>query len=99
MSEKLSSEALANSINTTFRMSSDSLAPVDIELVEFKPGKSIPTQEQFALLFRAPREAPAEQGTFKMQHHALGEFDLFLVPVRRDADNLYYEAVFNRLLD
>jgi len=99
MLEKLSKEALAESVNTTFRVVTEGAPPMEVVLVEFKPGKSIPTQEQFALIFRAPLEAPAQQGMFRMEHDAIGEFDLFLVPVRKDQQGLYYEAVFNRLID
>jgi hypothetical protein len=30
------------------------------------------------------------------RHDAIGAFDLFTVPIRRDQHGLYYEAVFNR---
>jgi hypothetical protein len=54
-------------------------------------------QERFSVVFRGPRDKPLEQGMYQMQHDQLGGFDLFLVPVGRDHDGVYYEAVFNRL--
>jgi hypothetical protein len=27
----------------------------------------------------------------------MGHFELFIVPVRQDADGFYYEAIFNRI--
>lgn len=51
------------------------------------PGQSQP----FSLLFRVLGDAPLPQGSYRMQHAGLGEFDLFLVPVARDR----CEAVFS----
>jgi hypothetical protein len=33
-----------------------------------------------------------------MEHDEMGQFDLFLVPIRQDDQGFYYEAVFNRIL-
>jgi hypothetical protein len=32
-----------------------------------------------------------------MEHEALGSFELFIVPIRKDDEGFYYEAVFNRV--
>ena len=34
---------------------------------------------------------------YDLQHPSLGKFALLLVPIGKDAQGLYYEAVFNRL--
>ena len=54
-------------------------------------------QERFSIVFRGPREKPLQQGMYQLQHDQLGALELFLVPVGRDHEGLYYEAVFNRL--
>ena len=51
----------------------------------------------FSLLFRAPTDLPAVQTTYRLEHEMLGNLDLFLVPVRSDADGTYFESVFNFL--
>jgi hypothetical protein len=33
-----------------------------------------------------------------MKHEAIGDFELFLVPIGRDETGTFYEAVFNRLI-
>jgi hypothetical protein len=33
-----------------------------------------------------------------VEHDRLGRFDLFIVPVKREAHGLYREAVFNRAI-
>ncbi|HST41268.1 MAG TPA: hypothetical protein VLK58_17255 [Conexibacter sp.] len=48
----------------------------------------------FALQFSGPADAPLAQGVVPLEHAALGRLEIFLVPIDRDADSLYYEAVF-----
>ncbi len=38
------------------------------------------------------------QDMFSLANENLGQMDLFLVPVRKDEDGLYYEAVFNHIV-
>ena len=92
-------------LHTEFRILQSSTPLVHVELVEVaEKGASQgpqpwapPLQERFSLVFRGPRGTPLQQGTYQLQHTQLGTFDLFLVPVGRDHDGVYYEAVFNRL--
>lgn len=49
----------------------------------------------FSLLFRGPAAPRLEQGTFRLEHAALGALDVFLVPMEPDAEGPRYEAVFN----
>jgi hypothetical protein len=60
--------------------------------VSASPGGT--TREPFSLTFAGPREPLLGQGTYTLSHPTLGEFDLFIVPVERDADGMRYEAVF-----
>lgn len=48
----------------------------------------------FSLEFAGPAELRLPQGTFKLQHATLGAFDLFIVPVAADTQQVRYEAVF-----
>lgn len=50
----------------------------------------------FSLLFSADGEV-LPQGQYAVQHAQMGEFTLFLVPIRRKRSGLGYEAVFNLL--
>lgn len=98
MPDNLTKAAYEANLNTTFTVCPDAERRVDLELVAVRAGRSSPRQEQFALLFSGPLDHPLGQGTWTLQHDKLGEFDLFLAPVDRDAASYYYEAVFNRLL-
>ena len=55
-------------------------------------------QEVFSLFFHGPSDPFVPQGIHKLKHSALGEFELFLVPVGRDKDGFEYEAAFNNLI-
>lgn len=55
-------------------------------------------EESFTLLFRSTSETLLPQGTWTLDHDALGKMTLFLTPViRSDGPWHFYEAVFNRL--
>jgi hypothetical protein len=48
----------------------------------------------FALLFHGPQTPILPQRIYRLEHDALGTFDLFLVPLGPDARGMRYEAVF-----
>ena len=49
---------------------------------------------QFSLVFRGPSAPLLPQRTYVVTHEAVGEQELFLVPLGRDADGVRYEAAF-----
>jgi len=71
---------------------------VELELIELFDA-STPRQVRFSLVFRGPHDPFLVQRIYKMEHDQLGSFDLFIVLIKREEDGLYYEAVFNRLLN
>ena len=83
-------------LNSTFRLSYGS-ATMELALVEILDG-STARQVNFSLLFRGPLEPPLPQQIHPFEHDQIGQFDLFIVPIKRDANGLYYEAVFNRVI-
>lgn len=98
MLETLTLATFAEHVNTTFRVHLDAEKSVEVKLVEACDCGSIPTQEQFSLLFIGPRDVRFEQGMYRVEHDPLGAFDLLLVPVVGNENGPGYEAVFNRLL-
>jgi hypothetical protein len=54
-------------------------------------------REAFSLSFRGSLSDEFRQGTYTIEHDALGRFDMFLVKRGVDKKFRYYEAVFNRL--
>ncbi len=84
----------AEHLNSAFRLHHGP-AITELELLEVSDG-STHGHVNFSLLFRGPREPQLPQQIYPVEHDRLGRFDLFIVPVKRDANGLYYEAVFNR---
>jgi len=85
----------AEHVNSAFRLLHQP-ATTELELVDVSDG-STDGHVNFTLLFRGPGEPLLPQQIYPVEHDRLGRFDLFIVPVRRDARGLYYEAVFNRV--
>lgn len=52
-------------------------------------------REPFELEFRGPPAAIWPQGIYRFGHPALGEVDIFVVPIASDADGVTYHASFN----
>jgi len=99
MRELPSRAAFAETLNSSYHLHAEPDRTVEIELVELSDGRSSPRQEQFSLLFRGPSDPVMPQGQYRLAHATLEPFELFLVPVSRDDQGTYYEAVFNRLIE
>jgi hypothetical protein len=73
--------------------------PVDLELADVED-RSNDVVDAVSILFRGPREQEFGQANYRLKHEALGEIDLFLVPIldpRPRDDRICYQAVINRL--
>ena len=97
MEASLTHEAFTQNANTKFQVRLDDDATVELELVAVSEMKLYPQQEEFALEFRGPLDMFLDQGVRNFAHEQMGEFEMFIVPVRQEADGFYYEAVFNRI--
>jgi hypothetical protein len=95
--EGLTHEAFRQQAGTKFKVQVDEDNAVDLDLVEISDIKLFPGQESFEIVFRGPLDAFLEQGVRAFAHDELGEFEIFIVPIRQDNQGVYYEAVFNRL--
>lgn len=90
-------EQFATSLGAGYTLTS-AAGSIAAELVSCTEGPPSDRVETFTLLFHARSARPAEQGTYRAEHTGLGTFDVFLVPVARDAGGVDLEAVFNRLI-
>lgn len=93
---ELTLEQFKSHLDSIFRVC-DSEQEIEIQLIELSELRKTPGQEGFSLLFRGPLQQFVQQGTYQIRHELLGEFLLFIVPIREDSNGYYYEAVFNRL--
>ena len=95
MDAALTHDEFARHVNTRFEAQTE--PSVELELIEVSDLKLHPQQEEFTIVFRGPGNAFLEQGIRSLTHEQMGQFEIFLVPIRQDAQGFYYEAVFNRL--
>ncbi|HSK72350.1 MAG TPA: hypothetical protein VK892_11675, partial [Pyrinomonadaceae bacterium] len=77
----------------------DADQPFEIELVEVTEPTVTPSQMFYSLFFLGNGDFMLPQGTYRLNHERLGEMEIFLVPVAREAEGFKYEAVFNLLSD
>ena len=68
------------------------------QLISIDEAKSSATQECFSLVFKAPAGTACEQMIYSLEHPALGAFELFLVPIKRSSEGVFFEAVINRAI-
>ena len=97
MEASLTHEEFTQHVNTKFKVQVDENNSVDLELTEISELKLYPRQEEFTIVFRGPSDAFLDQGVRYFKHDRMGEFEIFIVPIKQDADGYYYEAVFNRI--
>lgn len=86
-------------LNSDFRIYSNghSKTWMRLVLVEDFPTRELRARDEcFRLLFSAPAETALPQGTYQVDHAALGTFALFVVPGQLVDGKRHYEAVFNR---
>ena len=55
----------------------------------------VAAREPFSLLFHGHSLSLLPQDTYRMRHPAIGECEIFLVPVDRHESGFVYQAVFN----
>jgi hypothetical protein len=82
-------------VTTSFSTLSEAGSPTTLVLDRVVEHPCRPDIEQFSLIFHGPAAAPVD-GVCAVRHAALGEFDIFLAPVRGSGDRINYEACFSR---
>jgi hypothetical protein len=97
MEASLTHEEFTKNENTKFHVHVDENTHVELELVKVSEVKLYPQQEEFAVEFRGPLDMFLGQGARNFTHDQMGEFELFIVPIKQDEQGFYYEAIFNRL--
>ncbi len=96
MTDRIKKEEFQSAVNSEFRVEGEGVA---LSLLQIREGRSTERIEQFSLMFRGPLEPMLKQGTRHVSHPALGEMDLFLVPVGATPEGVEYEAAFTRFLE
>ena len=99
MSEFQTEEEFRQHLNTPFRLQVNAPKPIDLTLVgvESRPSDATEQQgmERFSVVFLGSPEFLLPQNTYRLVHPEMGEFDIFLVAIGKDAEGYRYEAVYN----
>jgi hypothetical protein len=97
MLENLTMDSLSAQLNTKFRLT-EPLQGMELQLAGVQAHDDLPGQtERFSAVFRGPLDHLLPQSTYRMEHEQLGGVEIFIVPIRKDGEGIYYEAVFNRV--
>lgn len=99
MSEFQTQEEFRKHLNTPFRVQVNAPKPIDLTLVavESRPVEANEEQgmERFSVFFLGSAEFLLPQSIYRVTHQQMGEFDVFLVAVGKEAEGYRYEAVYN----
>ena len=105
--DQLTLQKFSALVGTKFRVHLAAARQIELELAEAAPGPggnpagktgSWPRQENFSLIFIGPLDLPLPQRIYRFEHDQMGAFDVFIVPIAREAQAMKYQAVFNRLV-
>lgn len=99
MEDLLTHSTFSQHLNTTFQAEVDDSKQVELQLTEVSNVRRFPHQEQFSIVFLGPVDTYLGQGTRSLKHNEMGQFDLFIVPIAQDQEGVYYQAVFNRIIE
>jgi hypothetical protein len=97
--ESFTVETFAPRLRETFRIHPDGAPPIEAELIEAtalgdEPAGDGDRRAPFSIILRGPADRLLPQRTYRVEHQAIGVFDLFLVPIGPDQVGMRYEAVF-----
>jgi hypothetical protein len=98
VAERLTCEDFEPHLGSGFTITDEGFPPLTFTLTEAKQLKTMQNielpRQPFALLFEAP--APLlPQRIYNFSHEAMGQQEIFVVPVAKSGDGFQYEAIFN----
>ena len=96
MLDTLTLASFAPHSGETFRVRYDAEHALEMELVDVRSlgGAATNRREPFALTFKGPSTPILPQRIYPIEHGAVGNHDLFLVPIGPGHGGLLYEAIF-----
>ena len=96
MLETLTVDTFKRHLDETFHLVAESSPPAALRLIEATPVANAAGQQRvpFSIIFRGPHDVVFPQRIYRLEHAAMGAFELFLVPIGPDAEGMRYEAVF-----
>ena len=100
MLDTLTLETFTPRIGDSFRLSAAEGQSLALTLLEATalgggaPRATTTTRTPFSLIFLGPPQPVWMQRIYRIEHGAMGSFDLFLVPIGLRDGGMQYEAIF-----
>ena len=85
-------------LNETFTFSVDGVKETvagELIAVTRITSDTVNDREPFRLEFKMAPDANVGQALFKIEHRSMDPFQIFIVPVKGDAEGWYMDAIFN----
>ena len=98
MLEILTADHFLQYVGDTFILTTHSDHQISLTLREVNKYKSQSTvlkRQPFNLLFSGPVQPILPQATYPFNHSVLGMMEFFIVPVGKDQESIFYEAIFS----
>jgi hypothetical protein len=103
MLDQFTLDTFAPRAGETFRLHAEGAAPFDLVLASvreipvsgWRPDDAAEHRTPFSLVFHGPPQFVLPQAIYRFEHDGLGAFEMFIVPIARDAQAVSYEAVFS----
>lgn len=93
----LTRELFSDKVGQTWVIDEPGAPAIELTLAEVEALRNYAKleREPFVLLFTTRGDFVLPQRSYALRHAALGQMEIFLVPVGREGDVTSYEAVFN----
>jgi hypothetical protein len=92
-------EDFKDRVGSVFTVAEDGIPAIPMTLDEAKPlpARYAPVggRAPFSLMFRGADMTILPQKLYRLRHAAMGEVEIFLVPVGKDDRGISYQATFN----
>jgi hypothetical protein len=103
MLERFTLDMFVGRTGETFRLTVQGADPFDVTLDTvreipvsgWRPSDAAEHRKPFSLTFLGPGAFVLPQAIYRFEHAEIGTFEIFIVPVGRDARGVSYEAVFS----
>jgi hypothetical protein len=103
MLERFTIDTFRGQIGEAFRLRPEGVAPFDLVLESvteipvsgWRPEEVAERRKPFSLVLLGPPTFVLPQAIYSFEHDQLGTFEMFIVPIGRDARGVSYEAVFS----
>jgi hypothetical protein len=94
---ELTIDVFSDKVGQAWVLNEPQAPPIELTLIEVEPLRNYAKlkREPFSLLFTTRGNFVLPQRIYGLRHAALGDMELFLVPIGRQNDVTTYQSLFN----